>query len=173
MKREILVAGFTEESHVRRAAAVIQARNWTVVDVYSPYALHGVEELLGQRRSRLPVACFAGGAAGLLLAFCLQFWTSTQSWPLNVGGRPWNSLPAFVPVAFESMILLAGFSVVGALLVRCRLDPGRRAFLPAEGITDDRFAIILSAAATAAEVQQALQEFQVECRETGGEGTHS
>lgn len=173
MKREILVTGFSEELQVRRAAAVIQARNWTIVDVYAPYALHDVEELLGRRRSRLPVACFAGGAAGLMLAFWLQFWTSTQSWPLNVGGRPWNSLPAFVPVAFESMILLAGFSVVAALLVGCRLYPGRPAFLPAEGITDDRFAILLSAAATAAEVRQALQEFQVECRETAGEGTHS
>jgi hypothetical protein len=173
MKREILVTGFTDESQVRRAVAVVQARNWTVVDIYAPYALHGVEELLGQRRSRLPVACFAGGAAGLLLAFWLQFWASTQSWPLNVGGRPWNSLPAFVPVAFESMVLLAGFGVVGALLVRCRLYPGRRAFLPAEGITDDRFAILLTAAATAAEVRQALQEYQVECRETGGEGTRT
>ncbi|MGE5191007.1 MAG: DUF3341 domain-containing protein [Deltaproteobacteria bacterium] len=173
MTREILVAGFTDESQIRRAAAVIQARNWTVADIYAPYALHSVEELLGQRRSRLPVACFAGGAAGLVLAFWLQFWTSTQSWPLNVGGRPWNSLPAFVPVAFESMVLLAGFSVVGALLVRCGLYPGRRKFLPAEGITDDRFAMIVSAPATAAEVQQALREFQVECRETTGEGPRS
>ena len=173
MKREILVTGFVDESQVRRAVAVIHAQHWTVADIYSPYALHGVEELLGLRRSRLPVACFLGGAAGLALAFWLQFWTSTQSWPLNVGGRPWNSLPAFVPVAFESMVLLAGFSVVGALLVRCGLYPGRRAFLPAEGITDDRFAIILSAPVTAAEVQQALQEFQVECHAATGEGIHS
>ena len=149
MKRDIIVTGFADEAHVRRVVAVIQARHWTVADVYAPYALHGIEELLGLRRSRLPVACFLGGAAGLGLAFWLQFWTSTQSWPLNVGGRPWNSLPAFVPVAFESMVLLAGFSVVGALLIRCGLYPGRRAFLPAEGITDDRFAVILHAPVTA------------------------
>lgn len=173
MKRDVIVTGFADEAHLRKVIAIIHACHWTVADVYAPYALHGIEELLGLRRSRLPVVCFLGGAAGLALAFWLQFWTSTQSWPLNVGGRPWNSLPAFVPVAFESMVLLAGFSLVGALLIRCRLYPGRRAFLPAEGITDDRFVIILRAPVTVAEVQSVLQEFQVECREATEEGVHS
>jgi hypothetical protein len=174
MKRDIIVTGFADEAHLRRVIAVIQAQPWTVADVYAPYALYGVEELLSlHRRSRLPVVCFLGGAAGLALAFWLQFWTSTQSWPLNVGGRPWNSLPAFVPVAFESMVLLAAFSVVGALLIRCGLYPGRRAYLPAEGVTDDRFAVILRAPVNAAEVQSLLQEFQVECREATEASVHS
>jgi len=172
MKREIVVTGFVDEAQVRRAVAVIHGRHWKVIDIYSPYALHGVEELLNVRRSRLPVGCFVGGAAGLLLALWLQFWTSTQSWPLNVGGRPWNSLPAFVPVAFESMVLLAGLGVVAGLLTRCGLYPGRRVFLPAEGITDDCFAIVLSTAATVVDVRQALEEFQVECHEATSEGTH-
>lgn len=170
MKQDIVISGFVDEAHVREVVAVIQARHWIVSDVHAPYALHGIAELLGVRRSRLPVVCFLGGAAGLGLAFWLQFWTSTQSWPLNVGGRPWNSLPAFVPVAFECMVLLATFSMVVALLFRCGLYPGRRASLPAEGITDDRFAIILDAPVTIAEVQSVLREFQVECHvatETG------
>jgi hypothetical protein len=173
MNRDILVTGFTDESQVRRAVAIIRAHDWEVVDIYAPYALHDIEGLLNRRRSRLPVTCFLGGAAGLVLALWLQFWTSTRSWPLNVGGRPWNSLPAFVPVAFECMVLLAGFSVVAALLLRSRLYPGRWAFLPAEGITDDCFAMIVSTPASAAEVQQALQEFHVECRETTGEDGNS
>jgi hypothetical protein len=172
MNQEILITGFVDESDLRRAIAVIRARHWKVADIFSPYALHGIEELLDVRRSRLPVACFLGGAAGLALAFWLQFWTSTQSWPLDVGGRPWNSLPAFVPVAFESMVLLAGLGVVGALLVRCRLYPGRRTFLPTERITDDRFAIIVSAPAPAVEVQQTLQEFQVVCQQAIGEDSY-
>ena len=73
MNREIVIAGLLDESQVRRAVAVIHARNWMVADIYSPYALHGIEELLRQRRSRLPVACFLGGAAGLVLAMWLQF----------------------------------------------------------------------------------------------------
>ena len=173
MNQDIIVTGFADEAHVRRVIAAIRARRWTVADVYAPYALPGIEELLSLRRSRLPVACFAGGAAGLSFALWLQFWTSTQSWPLNVGGRPWNSLPAFVPVAFESMVLVAGFSLVAALLVRCGLYPGRRPLLPAEGVTDDRFAVILCARVSAAEVQSVLQEFRVECREATVEGVPS
>jgi hypothetical protein len=172
MTRDTIVIGFTDEAHVRQVIAAIHAQHWTVADVYAPYALHGIGELLGLRPSRLPLAGFLGGAAGLALAFWMQFWTSTQSWPLNVGGRPWNSLPAFVPVAFESMVLLAGFSLVGALLIRCRLYPGRRAFLPAEGITDDHFAVILRSPVNLAEVQSVLHEFQVECREATSEGVH-
>ena len=174
MKRHILVTGFADEAHLRQVMAVIHERRWTVADVYAPYALQGIEKLLGlHRRSGLPVVCFLGGAAGLGFAFWLQFWTSTQNWPLNVGGRPWNALPAFVPVAFETMVLLAGLSVVAAMLIRCRLGPGRPAFLPTPGITDDRFAVILHVPATAAEVQQALQEFRVECREATAEGVDS
>lgn len=173
MRPNVIVTGFADETHLRRVIAVIHARHWTVADVYAPYALHDVEELLGVRRSRLPVACFLGGAAGLALAFWLQFWTSTQSWPLNVGGRPWNSLPAFVPVAFESMVLLAAFSLVGAMLLRCGLFPGKAARLPAPGVTDDRFAVVLCAPVTAAEVQSALQAFQVACDEATEEGVHS
>jgi hypothetical protein len=172
MKRDMIVTGFADEAHVRTVVAVIQARHWTVSDVYAPYALHGIEKLLGLRRSRLPVACFLGGAAGLGFAFWLQFWTSTQSWPLNVGGRPWNSLPAFVPVAFESMVLLAGLGAVVALLFRCGLYPGRQALLPAEEVTDNRFAVILHAPVPIAEVQSVLREFQVECHVATEVGDH-
>src|SRR6516225_10239476 len=171
MKREILVFGIVDEVQLRKVIDAIHVRRWKIADVYAPYALHGVEKLLGvHRRSRLPVACFLGAVAGLALAFWLQFWTSTQSWPLNVGGRPWNSLPAFVPVAFESMVLLAALSLVGSLLVRCRLYPGRHAFLPAEGVTDALFAVILRGPSTIAEVESVLNEFQVECRELAPEG---
>jgi hypothetical protein len=173
MNRGIIVTGLADESDVRRALAMIREQNWTIVDLYAPYAMHGLEELLGQRRTRLPLVCFFGGAAGLGVAFWFQFWTSTSSWPLNVGGRPWNSLPAFVPVAFESMVLLAGFSLVGALFVRCRLYPGKKPALPAPGVTDDRFALRLEVPADAAEVRRVLHEFDVVCLEVSAEGIQS
>lgn len=165
MNHNLTVTGFVDESQVRRAVSEARARNWIIVDIYSPYALHGVEELLGRRRSRLPVACFLGGMAGLLFTFWLQFWTSTSSWPLNVGGRPWNSLPAFVPVAFEGMVLLAGFSLVGAFLFRCRLYPGKSPPAQGLGVTDDRFALVLRAPVAPAEVRETLRGLEVVCIE--------
>src|SRR3974377_281246 len=114
MKRKVIVASFAEPEDLVAAVQAVQQRGWEIADLYTPYALHGLEQVLGWRRSRLPVACFLGGATGLGLAFWFQFWASTRDWPLNVGGRPWNSLPAFVPVIFECMVLFGGLGLVFA-----------------------------------------------------------
>jgi hypothetical protein len=142
MKR-ILVASFGAEQDLLAAVRAVQGHSWSIDDIYAPYAVHGLESLLGWPRSRLPVACFVCGASGVVLATWFQFWTTAWSWPLNVGGRPWNSLPAFVPVIFESMVLLAGFGLVFAWLFRCGLYPGKTAVPLPEGVTDNRFALAL------------------------------
>jgi hypothetical protein len=74
----------------------------------------------------------------------LQEWTSVVSWPLNVGGRPLNSFPAFVPVIFEMAVLTAGVGTVLTFLVARRLLPGRRAEVPHARATDDRFVLELN-----------------------------
>jgi hypothetical protein len=76
-------------------------------------------------------------------ALALQFWTTAQDWPLNVGGQPWDSLPAFVPVTFEMMVLFAGLGLFAAWLVRCGLYPGKAARLVGEGETDNRFVLVV------------------------------
>jgi hypothetical protein len=144
------------------AIRAVRGRDCAIVDVYAPYAVHGLEEALGWPRSRLPVACFLGGAVGVGLAFWFQFWTSAVDWPLNVGGRPWNSLPAFVPVAFECMVLFAGFSLLFAWLFRCRLYPGKTARLPMPGLTNDRFAVVLRDTATPAGAE-AIRQLLYDC----------
>ena len=137
----IILAGFAKEEELLEAVRAVQKRDWQIVDVYTPYPVHGLEQALGWRRSWLPAACLLGGAAGAGLALWFQFWASAQDWPINVGGRPWNSLPAFVPVAFESMVLLAGYGLVAAWLLRCGLYPGKKARTPLTGVTDDRFVL--------------------------------
>ena len=72
-----------------------------------------------------------------------QWWTSAVSWPLNVGGKPWNSLPAFVPIIFEGMVLAAGLGTVFALLVVARLRPGKKMMPIIPGVMDDRFALLV------------------------------
>jgi len=143
MSRRIILASFAQEEDLLGAVQAVQKRGWDIIDVYTPYAVHGLDPLLGWPRSRLAVACFLGGVTGVTLALWFQFWTTAWDWPLNVGGRPWNSLPAFVPVVFESMVLLAGFGLVFAWLCRCRLYPGKKALLPVAGMTDDRFVVVL------------------------------
>lgn len=168
MSGQLVLASFGREADLLDAVRAVQQRQWSIVDVFAPYAVHGLEEALGWRRSRLPVACFLGGALGLGVAMWFQFWTTTQDWPMNVGGRPWNSLPAFVPVAFESMVLLAGFGLVFAWLFRCGLYPGKKALLPAPGLTDDRFALLIRGPGSAAEADAVRQVF-ADCHAVGVE----
>jgi len=141
MSRKIILGSFAKEEHLLEAVRAVQKHSWHIVDVYSPYPIHELEEVLGWPRSWLPAACLLGGLAGSGLALWFQFWTTAQDWPINVGGRPWNSLPAFVPVTFESMVLLAGFGLVFAWLFRCGLYPGNTASPHLSGVTDDRFAL--------------------------------
>ena len=67
-----------------------------------------------------------------------------MDWPIDVGGKPWDSLPAFAPVAFETTVLLAGLATVFGLLLRSGLVPGRKATFTDLGVTDDRFALIVT-----------------------------
>jgi hypothetical protein len=163
MSQRILVAAFADERDLLHAVAAVRQRSWPVLEAYTPYPVHGLEEMLGLRRTRLAAACLFFGVLGVSLALAFQFWATAESWPLNVGGQPWNSLPAFVPVTFEAMVLFAGLGVVLAWLVRCRLFPGKTPGLPAPGITDNRFVLVVGVSDTVADRQAArnlLQENQ-------------
>jgi len=114
-----------------------------VRNVHSPHPVHGLDAALGLRRSRLPWVTLACGAAGAALALWFQFWSSSDNWPLDVGGKPFDSLPAFAPVAFEVTILFAGLGTAAALLVRSRLRPGDGKEPVPERVTDDRYQLVV------------------------------
>ncbi len=142
MSARVQAAVFADEGRLLAALSDARALGLDVVDVRSPYPVHGVDELLGVRRSRLPLACLVGGVTGLAGALVFQAWTSAVDWPLDVGGKPWNSLPAFAPVAFEVTVLLAGLATVFGLLVRSGLVPWSARQPLDLGATDDRFALL-------------------------------
>lgn len=145
MSRRHVIISFAREEDVLGATLALRQRGWhlRINDIYTPYAVHGLDEAAGLRPTRLAGTCFALGFVGLAFMLWLEFWTSTTSWPINVGGKPWNSLPAFVPVAFEAMVLMAGAGTFIAFLVVSGLRPGKPALTPAAGATDDRFVLVL------------------------------
>lgn len=147
MSTRLFIGWFDDERALLRATAAAREAGLPIHDVYTPFAVHGLDEAMGLRRSRLPWVCFGAGVAGLAFGVFLQVYTSAVSWPLNVGGKPASSLPAFLPVAFELTVLVAALVTVAALLVRARLFPrlsAPRSLLPR--VTDDRFALALSIA---------------------------
>jgi hypothetical protein len=141
--KTLLIATFSDADTL--VAAVHEARksNLRIYDVFAPYPIHGLDEAMGIRRSRLPWVTLLGGLAGLTIAFALQFYANVLDWPLNVGGKPDNSTLAFIPIAFELTVLLAGLGSVAALFFRARLYPGRKESLVAEGVTNDTFALVV------------------------------
>jgi hypothetical protein len=113
-------------------------------DAYTPFPVHGLEAAQGLKRSLLPFVTFGAGLAGFCLAFLFQYWTSAVDWPLIVGGKPFNSWPAFVPIMFELTVLLAGLSTVAAMFLFNGLpNTKRRIFDPS--LTRDRFALVIEA----------------------------
>jgi len=140
-----LVCTFDREQDIVGAVAASRERGLTIVDAYTPYPVHGLAAAMGLKPSRLPWLCFWLGIVSGAAMLLFQYWASAISWPTNVGGRPWNSFPAFVPVTFELVVLVAGVGTVIAFLAVAGLRPWRSAEVPAPGVTDDRFALVLIA----------------------------
>lgn len=121
------IAGiFLEESKILKAARKTREAGFVKFDAISPYPVHGMEEACGIKRSPLPYITFGAGCVGLLAALALTYYTSVINWPINVGGKPMFSLPAFIPIMFELTVLFAALSSVGGLFYFCnmpKIDP--------------------------------------------------
>lgn len=143
-----LIGVFDDEHKVLEATRKIHENGVGIIDVYSPYPIHGIDDAMGIRRSRLPVVTFVMGFVGFLIAISLQTWVFTSAWPINIGGKPFFSLPAFIPISFELTVLIGGLSTVAALFVRAKLFPGAVPDLPAAGITHDKFVLAIDTSDT-------------------------
>jgi hypothetical protein len=143
MTGRVMVGIFTGEKELLEVTRTVRERGLKIVDVYAPYAVHGLDKAMGLAPSRLPWVCFALGLFGAAFKVWFEYWTSAVDWPINVGGKPWDSLPAFVPITFEVMVLFAGLSTVFAFFLISRLYPGKKAVISDIGTTDDRFALVL------------------------------
>jgi hypothetical protein len=112
------------------------------------------------RHSRLPWVTFVVGCLALALAVVFQFYTTVLDWPLNVGGKPDNSTLAFVPICFELTVLLSGLATVAALFLRAQLYPGKKELLFAEGVTNDKFALVIRQRDAGFDVHRAMRLLQ-------------
>lgn len=159
MSRRVVFATFENATDILAAVHAARTRGLTIRDAYTPYPVHGLDAAMGLRRSRLPVVCFVAAAVGAGLKLWFEFWTTMVDWPVNVGGKPWNSLPAFVPVTFEVMVLSAGLTTVGAFLVISRLWPGKPAAGPSTRVTDDHFVLAVEETNAAFDLAQVSRLF--------------
>jgi hypothetical protein len=155
------VLGFFEDPQsLIQAMNHVREANYESFDAFTPYPVHGLDAAQGLKRSPLPYITFIFGATGFMCALALQYWTSAVDWPLNVGGKPFYSWPAFVPVMFELTVLLAGLSTVAGMFALNKLpNITKKSFDPA--LTNNRFAILIEAPAKSEdEVESAKSNFK-------------
>lgn len=116
-----LMAEFENPEDLLTATRRAYAEGYRRMDAYTPLPVEGLAEALGFHDTRVPLIVLIGGLLGCLGGFFLQYWTMAVDYPLNVGGRPLNSWPAFIPVTFELTILVAALSAAFGLLALCGL----------------------------------------------------
>jgi Ni/Fe-hydrogenase subunit HybB-like protein len=156
-----------EDEQVKRAVRDLQRNGYNVTDVRSAYPVHGLEEVAKVPPTRLGWACAIGGFTGAGLILLFQSWTSVTSWALDVGGKPFNSIPAFIPVTFEVGVLLAAAATVLGFFFRSKLWPGKKG----EPVPDD-FTVIIrahNAAFEPADAARVAARHNVAIRIEGGE----
>ncbi|HQQ13339.1 MAG TPA: DUF3341 domain-containing protein [Bacteroidales bacterium] len=139
-----ITAFYNDEEDLLKGLKQIKAKGVNVADVLSPFPVHGLDTVLGLKRSKLTRVAFTGGAIGALLGFGFQAWVFTKAYPLNFGGKPFLSVPSFMPVTFELAVLFAAFSMVFAFLIHNKLGPGAKTVIHDERITDDRFLLVIN-----------------------------
>jgi hypothetical protein len=111
-----LMAEFDEPGALVSAARKAYAEGYRQMDAYSPFPIEELSEAIGFHHTKLPLLVLIGGILGCLGGYFLQYYTSVIDFPINVGGRPYHSWPAFIPVTFETTVLMAALTAVLGML---------------------------------------------------------
>jgi ActD protein len=111
-----LLAEFSDPNELIAAARRAREAGYRDVDAYTPFPIEELGEALGFHYNRLPLVVLIGGIVGALAGLGLQYWTAVIDYPINVGGRPLFSLPSFIPITFETTVLVAALSAVLGML---------------------------------------------------------
>lgn len=122
----------------------LKEKGYDVHDVYTPFAIHNLDRVLGVKRTRLSTAAFVFAMTGLLSAVTLQTYTSYFDWPMNIGGKPFLHIPTYIPITFELSILFTAFGMVGCFFIVNRMFWGRNTNIMDLRVTDDRFVIAVN-----------------------------
>ena len=111
-----MLAEFDSPTALVAAAHRTHEAGYQKIDAYSPFPVEGLAEAIGFHKNNVPLVVLIGGLIGGLSGYAMQYWISAVSYPLNVGGKPYHSWPAFIVVTFEMTILFAGLSAVFGML---------------------------------------------------------
>lgn len=143
MAGKVLYATYDDDHKLLEGAKTLTGKGVYISDVFSPFPIHGIDPVIGIKRTRLAICAFIYGITGAIVAL-LGFWYfMVFDWPMNIGGKPnfslFQNLPAFIPVTFEFTVLCAAHGMAITYLLRNWTLPGVEARNPFPYTTDDKF----------------------------------
>lgn len=159
--KNFLVGIFDDEDILLKGIKTVRGGGIKIHEVYSPFPVHGIEDALGYKRSRLSVVAFMFGLLGTSLALTMQIGMMGIDWPMIIGGKDFVPIPTFIPVTFELTVLLAAFGMVGTFLVISNLKPWAKPVQFDIRSTDDKHVMAIDLGKNKideASIKKALQE---------------
>jgi hypothetical protein len=143
-----LIAEFDDSERVLEAAKEAFGNGYRNMDAYTPFPVDGLAEALGRRKTVVPLIVLSAAICGAIGGYFLQWYALAVDYPINVGGRPFNSWPAYIPITFELMVLCASTSAIIAMLALNRLPQPHHPVFNAPGFeraSVDRFFLCIEA----------------------------
>jgi hypothetical protein len=165
------VVGFDKVDELLLGAAAVRDAGYTKWDAHTPFVIHGLDAAMGIKKTILPYLVFLGGLTGTCAGILLQWWTNAVDYPFLISGKPYFSLPANIPVAFETTILFAAITALVGMLALNGLPQLHHPLFTSRAfkrVTDDRFFISIEASdplfdrATTRELLESVADAQVE-----------
>lgn len=143
MANKVIYAVYEDPEELKSAARKLVTAGVQVRDVFSPFPVHGIEPIIGLKRTRMGIVSFMFGMFGLSLALLGTWWMMIYDWPMDIGGKPnqfyYQNVASFVPVLFEFTVLCAAHGMAITYLIRNKTLPGMPPRNPDPRSTNDKF----------------------------------
>lgn len=141
---KMLLGVYDNPDLVLDTTRTLREKGYDVHDVYSPFAIHNLDRVMGVKRTRLSIAAFVFAMCGIVSALSLMIYAGYFDWQINIGGKPFFHVPTYIPITFELGILFTAFGMVGCFFIVNRMFWGRNTDVMDIRVTDDRFVIAVN-----------------------------
>ncbi len=145
-----IYAMYDDDATLLHGAEKLVEKGVHIKDVFSPFPIHGIDPVIGVRKTRLAICAFIYGLSGMTLALLGMYYFMIQDWPMNIGGKPnhyfYQNIPAFIPITFELTVLCTAHGMAITYFLRNKTLPGMKAKNPDPRTTDDKFVMEINTA---------------------------
>ncbi len=159
-----IYAMYDDDATLLHGAEKLVAKGVHIKDVFSPFPIHGIDPVIGVRKTRLAICAFIYGLTGMSLALIGMYYFMIVDWPMNIGGKPnhyfYQNIPAFIPITFELTVLCTAHGMAITYFLRNKTLPGMKAKNPDPRTTDDKFVMEINTAEAGMEEAALINELK-------------